>query len=327
MPQAELEAARFVVSERDRGARLDRFLKDRIPKLTRRRIQEAIGTRVLVTGSPGVTVPGSERRRARPALHLNPGDVVVVLWPPREPPPLDLALSVLYEDADLVVVDKPAGLPVHATRSVLGRHVIGWLRATRGSSLALAHRLDRETSGILIAVRSAAAARVLAREFASGAVHKEYLALVFGTPPERFTIDLPVGRDLRSAVYIKQAADRELGQPARTRFERLCALGALSLVRALPETGRRHQIRVHLQAAGHPIVGDKLYAAGERHFLNFIVRGASAPMTRELGAARHMLHAARVVLAHPSSGSSLTLESPLPADMQALVGAPSVLYQ
>jgi 23S rRNA-/tRNA-specific pseudouridylate synthase len=132
-----------------------------------------------------------------------------------------------------------------------------------------------------------------------------------------------VGRDRSSAVHIKQAPDREHGQPALTRFERLCVLGQTSLVRALPETGRRHQIRVHLMAAGHPIVGDKLYAAGERHFLNFIVRGASALMLKELGAARHMLHAARVVLAHPSSGSSLTLEAPLPPDMLALAGAPS----
>lgn len=290
--------------------RLDHFLKERIPKLTRERIQEAIATRVRVEPGP---------RRVRPALTLQPGDLVLVTRPTCPDALFDFEAPILYEDDDLLAVAKPPGVPVHATAAVIKNHLIAWLRVGRGSEVALAHRLDQETSGVVVATKTKHAARVLGRAFAAGAVSKEYLAIVFGRPEREFSIDLAVGRDPLSAIYIKQGAGVAGGQAASTRFTLEQDLGAYALVRARPLTGRRHQIRVHLAAAGHPVVGDKLYARGERHFLNFIARGTSVAMSEALGADRQLLHAARLSLRHPVSEVLLTLEAPLPDDMRDFI--------
>lgn len=300
--------AAFAVGEKQAGQRLDLFLKGRIPRLSRARIQEAIGCRVRVRG----------RAAIKASLILRPGDVVEVCEAAVVEPPFPAALepAVIHADDTLVAVDKPAGLPVHSTRKVVKNQLVRWLRDRYGTSLALAHRIDRETSGIVVATRSPAAARALGRDFARGAVRKEYLAVVHGTTPERFEVDLAIGPDPASAVHIKQAAGVAGGAPSRTRFQRetVAASGAFSLVRAFPETGRRHQIRVHLAAAGHPVVGDKLYAAGERHFLNFITRGPTDRMLAALLHPRHLLHAAVLVLDHPGTGAVLRLAAPVPPD-------------
>ena len=288
--------ARFRVGERQAGLRLDHFLKAQIPKLSRVRIQDAIRSRIELPG----------RGRPKPALVMHAGDLVLVreLVLDEPPFPAELTPVILHLDNDLVAVDKPAGLAVHATRRTVKNQLIRWLRDRYGESVALAHRLDRETSGIVLSTRSSDAARALARDFATGAVHKEYLAIVMGTTRLSFEVDAAVGQARRSAVHIKQEAGVEGGLPARTRFRTECTLdgGAMSLVRAFPETGRRHQIRVHLALAGHPVVGDKLYARGERHFLNFMTGGMNARMLEELGAARHLLHAARIEISNPRTG-------------------------
>ena len=239
----------------------------------------------------------------------------------REEPPLppELEPTVIHLDDALVAVAKPAGLSVHANRRTIHRHLIGWLRERIGPEVALAHRIDRETSGVVLSTRSTDAARALARDFARGRVHKEYLAVVVGVPDEDVTVDSPIGHDAGSHIHVKQAANGEGGVPARTRFrrERILAGGGHSLVRAFPETGRRHQIRVHLAAIGHPIVGDKLYAHGDAFFLNYINRGMDDAMRDRLGAERHLLHAAVLELCHPSLGTALRLEAPLPPDFRA----------
>jgi 23S rRNA pseudouridine1911/1915/1917 synthase len=306
--------ATYRVSDRQAGQRLDCFLKERIPRLSRESVKEAIRSRVEIAG-----------KRARPALLVRAGDEVHVRELHIEEPPFPVALTprVIHEDPWLIAVDKPAGLAVHATRSAVKNQLIRWLRERYGETTALAHRIDRETSGIVLSTRSADAARPLARDFAGGAVHKEYLAVVLGVPPERFETDLPVGADPRSAVHIKQAAGVQGGAPSRTRFvrERVSADGSVALVRAFPETGRRHQIRVHLAACGFPVAGDKLYARGERHFLNFRERGLDARMIVTLGASRHLLHAAVLEVRHPATGDRLRLESAPPDDFRAALAA------
>ena len=244
---------------------------------------------------------------------------LLVLQAPAETGPFGFEPAVVFEDSDLVIVSKPPGVPVHATRRVVSHHLIGWLRATRGSGVALAHRLDRETSGLVVSTKNSQAARHLGSAFARGSISKEYLAVVFGVPPQSFVVDAPVGPDTRSAVHIKQAVRSRGGQPATTRFQRLQRFAGHALVLARPVTGRRHQIRVHLAHAGYPIVGDKLYAAGERHFLNFLSRGLSDAMVACLGAERQLLHAARLRFAHPRTNGPVDVSVPLPEDITAFL--------
>ena len=264
----------------------------------------------------------SWRGRPKPGRIVRRGDEVVLLQPEDfdEPPiPPELEPRLLHLDDDLIAVDKPAGLSVHASRQVVNSHLIGWLRERYGESVALAHRLDRETSGVVLCTRHSAAARALGAEFVAGRVHKQYLAVVEGRPDAELTVDAPIGQDIESPVFVKQAAGVVGGAPSRTRFRRERQLsGERALVRAWPETGRRHQIRVHLAAAGHPIVGDKLYRPdGDRLFLRWIAHGLDATMEAELGAARQLLHAAVLSVRHPTSGDELRIEAPLPADMAA----------
>lgn len=302
----------YQVSPGQAGQRLDLFLKDRIPKMSRSHIQEAIRSRVEVAGR--TTSP-------KPSLQLCSGDRVLVRHEVREEPPLppELEPTVIHLDDTLVAVAKPAGLAVHANRRTIHRHLVGWLREHIGPEVALAHRIDRETSGVVLSTRDTDAARALARDFAAGRVHKEYLAVVLGVPDEEVTVDAPIGHDSKSHIHVKQIADGEGSVPACTRFrrERILAGGTHALVRAFPKTGRRHQIRVHLAAIGHPVVGDKLYAHGDGFFLSYVNRGIDAAMLARLGADRHLLHAAVLEVRHPSRGTTLRLEAPLPADFRA----------
>ncbi len=315
----------YVVGESEGRVRLDLFLRARIPKMSRRRLQEAIPARVE---SPG-------HGRIKPSTVLRPGDTVVVrpAPPPVEPDP-EVALPVLHLDDDLIVVDKPAGLLVHPSNHVRKSSVTWMLSREPGGPIHLVHRLDRETSGLLAVARGAAAARALSAQMAPDrtgparpawppascgprAASKSYQAIVFGEL--RITegcIDLPIGRAVRSAVYVKRGVNHDDGRPSRTWFRVEARGGGFSLVRARLETGRRHQIRVHLAAAGHPVVGDKLYGPAESHYLRFIRRGFDDRMRRGLLAERHLLHASDLSLLHPRDGSSLAFTAPLPADMR-----------
>jgi len=298
----------YRVTGRDEGSRLDLFLKERIPRMSREGIKEAIGARVAVAGRP----------RARPSTLLHAGDEVAVTYPKGEPETADgPAPDLLHEDEALVVVNKPAGMLVHATSASSSLSLLGALRAAGREGLHLVHRLDRETSGAVVLAKTSAAAAVLSRAFARGEVEKTYVAIVFGVvEEEEGVVDLPLGRAERSAVHIKQGVDRERGRPARTEFRVTRRLGGFTCLTLRPRSGRRHQIRVHLQAIGHPVVGDKLYAAGEAHHLRHLERGFDERMRRELLAERHLLHASAIALRHPVDGRKVTFEAPLPGDMR-----------
>lgn len=239
--------------------------------------------------------------------------------------------TILGETRELLAVDKPAGLLVHPTkpggpptlwdglRELLSYEVVN------GGQVSLINRLDRETSGVVLVAKTAAAARACAMAMERGRVRKEYMAVVLGWPEaEEFTVDAPLlrlGEVAETRVYLKRTV-HPAGAHARTRFrvERRghdAAGRPIALVRAWPLTGRTHQIRVHLAHAGFPVVGDKLYV-DDRFYLEFIERGWTAGMARALGLERHALHSAGLEVEF--DGALHRWQAPVPADMQGLFG-------
>jgi 23S rRNA pseudouridine1911/1915/1917 synthase len=220
------------------------------------------------------------------------------------------AFTIVYEDEHLLVVDKPAGLVVHPARG----HRTGTLAQLLGPTVAggpdperagIVHRLDRDTSGLLVVARSDEAHRRLQRALADRHIVREYLALVHGRPPARTgTIEAPIGRDPR--MRTRMAVDGAHPREARTHFEIERPLGAFTLLRLHLDTGRTHQIRVHLQAIGHPVAGDPEYGPPA---------GADDD-SGTLGLGRQFLHAARLSFAHPLTGAPIDVVSPLPRDLQ-----------
>jgi 23S rRNA pseudouridine1911/1915/1917 synthase len=264
--------------------------------------------RALVDGG-GVTVAGQP---VDPTRRLAAGEEVEFEAPPAEPSlvPEDVRFAVRYEDADLVVVDKPAGVVVHPGAGVRsGTLAAGLLRAYpdlegigEEGRWGIVHRLDRDTSGLLVVARSARAHRALVAALARREVRRLYLALVHGRfDVPRGTVDAPIGVDPGRPTRRMLSPE---GRPARTHFRRTAGWQAagLSLVEVELETGRTHQIRVHLAAIGHPVVGDPVYGA---------------PPFPGLG--RTWLHAARLELDHPSTGARLVVESPLPPELAAVL--------
>jgi len=352
----------YCVGENQNGARLDHFLKERIPGLSRRRVQQAIAVRVGIVraarlraagqggaaGRAGPRTPGTDgglptctfppgalpdwlraarpeaRHRPRPATHVRTGDRIAI-WPDApEEPDEGWEVPVLHADPHLLAADKPAGLVVHATRRRVRNTLLAVLqRRLNEPALSLAHRIDRETSGVVLLARDTATARALSEAFANGRVRKTYLAIVRGAPsPGRGRIDLPLGPDTRSGIHVRRAVSPQ-GVRAVTDYEIVEERGPLSLVRLRPRTGRRHQIRVHLEAIGHPLVGDKLYGGDPRWYVRFIERGERDEMRRALGAGRQLLHASEVDFLHPASGLRLRVRAPLPADMREPIEAES----
>jgi len=214
--------------------------------------------------------------------------------------------EVVHEDAHLLVVDKPAGVVVHPARGHRGATLAEALagRAAGGEDPARAgivHRLDKDTSGLLVVAKSEAVHRALQALIRRRELRREYLALVEGCPPSRSgTIDAPIGRDRR--VRTRMSTDTDVPRTARTHFELERALAGYALLRVTLETGRTHQIRVHLQAIGHPVAGDPEYGTAGL-----------------LGLDRQFLHAARLAFAHPVTGAPLDVSSPLPSELAAVL--------
>ena len=296
----------FTVGPRDRGKRLDLFLKERIPGLSRARLQEAIRTRITLSWPAAV----------RPATPVRPGERVRIGWVPLPEEPLALELPVLARGQDWLAVDKPAGIPVHPVNRVRENSLIRLLRRQEGvESLRLVHRLDRETTGVLLVAATLEAARALALAFERGRVRKEYVALVRGElAQEAGEIDLPIGDRAGRKVFVRREAGT--GASARTRWAVERRLPGHTLLRLFPETGRRHQLRVHLAAVGHPILGDILYGRPDRDYLD-MVRGTRDARREEGAPPRQLLHCVRLDFSDPTSGTLRTVEAPLPADFLA----------
>jgi 23S rRNA pseudouridine1911/1915/1917 synthase len=297
---------RLTVPPECAGWRLDHFLKHRIRRLSRTKIRTIIETQVRL----------SDGRRPRPAGGVRGGEQILINRPAPREPPVPRHFEVLAEDESFLAIDKPAGLPIHTTAKFWRNTLTALLRERYpDQGMQVCHRLDRETSGVLLVGRGPEASALLKRAFARRRVRKSYLALVHGTPdPPEGEIDRPLKLlDTPTHLMMGVAAD---GLPSVTRYRVVRRFAAHALVEAAPETGRQHQIRVHLAAIGHPIVGDKLYRASERQFMAFCDGGLTPDLLAAFdGLPRQALHAHRLTFPHPRTGESVTVESPLPTDL------------
>ncbi|MBL9078633.1 MAG: RluA family pseudouridine synthase [Planctomycetes bacterium] len=242
-------------------------------------------------------------------------------------PPVDDRITVLHDDAAIVVVRKPAHLPVHADGPFVRNTLVHLLQTRLQSpSLQLVHRLDRETSGLCVVARTAAARDALRRQFAAGSVHKGYVAVVRGVVAADFEVTLSIGHAVGGEVALRRscAPDARAAKPAATTFTVLAVGRGRTLLRCVPRSGRTHQIRVHLEAAGHPIVGDKLYGRPDADYLAFVAHvkqggAASAAPAGEPG--RQLLHAAELAFDHPDTGQRCTFADPAPDEFRTWLDA------
>ncbi|MEZ5987585.1 MAG: RluA family pseudouridine synthase [Planctomycetota bacterium] len=331
-----IEVVRARVHPEIAGQRLDQAMAALFPWRTRASIQRLIrdGRVTLVLGgnAPG-SAAGERVEGPRASRKVFPEDVLVVDVPPR--PAVERAdavpaeLTILYEDRWLVAIDKPAGLAVHPTSSRLDGTLVNLLHGVyrdlddpaRDVVPRLCHRLDRETSGLILVAKDEVAHAAVRRQFEDHAVTKTYLAVVEGrVEVDEQWVDLRLGPARRSAVRLKIEA-REDGLEALTRVRVLARGKELSLVECMPRTGRQHQLRVHLAALGHPIVGDKLYGPDERWFLQGIEGSLDEEARAALRLPRQALHSASLELRHPIRGDRIELRCPLAADLSALLEA------
>jgi 23S rRNA pseudouridine1911/1915/1917 synthase len=315
---------RLIVPSELAGLRLDRFVQVQMPRLSRTRAQKIVRSSAYrLTG---------ERRR--PAEIVRTGEVVFLLRDRFEEPETPLHYGVLYQDDALLIIDKPAGLPMHPT-ATYHKHTLSYLLREREPAPAgfvprIAHRLDRETSGIVVCGKTPDAERALKRSFERHEIEKSYLAIVRGElPDDEGQIDLPIA-PVREGLHVLMEV-REDGLTASTRFQVRARAGGYSLLELFPRSGRQHQLRVHLSALGFPIVGDKLYGPErEAPFLEYIETGLTPTLEARLGHARQALHAHAIAFVHPSSKEPFRLICPLAPDLCELwarlsAGAPLTL--
>lgn len=327
---SEIERRKLVASLDDEGMRLDRFLAREASGMSRQRIQGLIA-------DGQVTLEGKTAKSV--STRLKPGQVVTVDIPPAapaEPAPEAIPLAVVYEDPDLIVIDKPAGLVVHPAPGNDSGTLVNALLEHCGDSLSgiggvarpgIVHRLDKDTSGLLVVAKTDRAHQGLAAQFAAhgadGRLERSYLALVWGTPDRpRGLIDKRIGRspsNRRKMAVVGGA----FGRHAVTHYEliKVFEIGegrTVSLLRLNLETGRTHQIRVHLASMGHPVLGDATYGAGHKTRERHLSAEAQAAIN-DLG--RQALHAAVLGFEHPATGEQMHFESPLPEDFSRLLKA------
>lgn len=318
IPEATRSAGAVLIpTSDDAGRRLDQFLVSHLPDVSRARVQELIAQeKVLVNGAT-----------SKASLKLRGNETIAILGPAERPPlkavAEDIPLDIVYEDDDLAVINKPAGMMVHAgagatdddrNRGTLVNalvHRFGQLSGVGGELRpGIVHRLDKETSGLLVVAKNDSAHRKLANEFSSRRVKKTYIALVHGWPKqEHGTISAPISRD--AVRRIRMTTRRSGGRDAVTHYDverRIdSSYGKFTLLKLRIETGRTHQIRVHLASIGHPVVGDKLYGAPAE------VRSKSLPA---VALSRNFLHSAELQFTHPRTAEPLSFSSHLPHELQ-----------
>jgi 23S rRNA pseudouridine1911/1915/1917 synthase len=306
----------FTVAADHAGKRLDQFLVSQLPETSRARVQQLIAEeKVLVNGLA-----------ARASLHLRGGERIEIVGEVQRPPlraiPEDIPLDIVYEDDDLAVINKPAGMMVHAgagatdderNRGTLVNALLHRFRTLSnvGGELrpGIVHRLDKETSGLIVVAKSDVAHRKLAAEFSGRRVKKTYIALVHGWPKkDRGTIASSISRD--AVRRTRMTTRRSGGREAITHYEVQRRIesqyGKFALLELKIDTGRTHQIRVHMSSLGHPVVGDTLYGAPRE------ISGKAGPA---ISLQRNFLHAAALQFAHPRTGETLSFSIPLPEQL------------
>lgn len=317
----------WTVEPGEDGLRLDHFLKQKYRRLSREYLQKAIkGERVTLNHAA-----------AKPSRILRLDDKVYVLSTRREEPPVDFNYKVLYEDDSILVVDKPGNLPVHPSGRYFFNTLLTQLQTVNENEVDqtkkfyVVHRIDRETSGVLVLCKSSATAAHLVEQFQERRTAKEYLAIVHGVMKEdKVSVDVPLGRhDPDSEVRIKMHAidpSMMLSLPAdeilhaKTEVEVVERFQKYTLVRCRPHTGRQHQIRVHLNHLGHPIAGDKLYGhEDDSLFLKSIRTVMQVEVEPGIFLSRHALHAHRLQIEHPKTKKKSEFVSELPEELQAFL--------
>ncbi len=295
-----VEETVFVVEKG--GERLDRFLADRLPDLSRVQVQRLIKTGLATVNDQPV----------KPAYRVEPGDRIVVRVPEASEPvirPEPIPLQIVYEDEYLLAVDKPAGMVVHPAAGHSSGTLVNALLAycpqvadVGGVDRAgIVHRLDKDTSGVLLVAKDPETYAALQRQFKHRQVRKTYLALVEGRIyPKEGIVEAPVGRDQRAR---KRMAVTRTGRPAVTQYRAVEYFRDHTLLQVRPHTGRTHQVRVHLAWLGYPIVGDRVYGRRRQPLLSH----------------RHFLHAQELVFTHPATKEKVTLTAPLPPDLKAVL--------
>jgi len=315
-----METMEINIEQEDSGNRIDRMLgRQLFPDYSRSYL-----TCMIEAGS--VLVDG---KKVKKNYRLEVGETVTLTFPPRvreNPEAEDLAFSVLFEDEHLIIVDKPEGMVIHPGTGTRGRTLVNGLlhrypeiaRVGIAFRPGIVHRLDRETSGVLVVARSNLSRYHLVEQFKNRVVEKEYHALLVGKVPfDSDYIDMPLGRDLRNQE--KMRVDRRKGKPASTYYEVMERFKGYTFMRVLPHTGRTHQIRVHMGHIGYPVIADALYMKNRGQLYRKQVEKFKAAGRPVPSICRHALHARRISFDHPISGERVAFESPLPPDMEQLL--------
>jgi 23S rRNA pseudouridine1911/1915/1917 synthase len=307
------------MQDRHAGWRLDRALADSIPTLSRERLKNLIRSGALEAGDALVRDP---------ATKLKGGETFTLTVPEPEPAhnePQDIPLHIVFEDEHLLVVDKPAGLVVHPAAgnregtlvNALLHHCAGRLSGIGGVARpGIVHRIDKDTSGLLVVAKTDVAHEGLAKQFAAHSIDRRYLAIVRGVPAAaEGMVDAPLARSAHDRKKIAIVRGQR-GKRAVTRWKRVKVLRDAALVECRLETGRTHQVRVHMTSIGHPLLGDPVYGRG---------KSVHRDLLNELDFHRQALHAAGLGFIHPVTKVRLSFESALPSDMQELFTALGVL--
>jgi len=315
----------WTVQPGENAMRLDLFLKEKYRRLSREYLQKAIKEgRVTLN-----------HEIAKPSRLLRTGDKVYVLSVKKEEPEVDFNYKILYEDESILVVDKPGNLPVHPSGRYFFNTLLTQLQVVNENEVDqekkfhIVHRVDRETSGVLVMAKTKEAAASLVDQFTKRQTEKEYLAIVRGVlKKDTYSINAALAKDPRAEISIKMHVV-ELGadgnplyvpkqemMPASTEIEVIERLKGYSIVRCKPHTGRQHQIRVHLDHIGYPIIGDKLYGAPADLFLKNIMKTISLEVAPGYFLSRHALHAAKLRLKHPATGKMMQFESSFPEELE-----------
>ncbi len=323
-PEEKFEHFRFVADKGQSLLRIDKFLSDRIEGISRNRIQQAADAQCILVN--GIAVKSSYR--------VKPLDVVTVVMdrPRRELEilPEDIPLNIVYEDNDLMVINKPPGMVVHPGHGnytgTLVNAIAFHLKYEHGMDmtdprLGLVHRIDKDTSGLLLIAKTPDAKTHLSAQFFHKTTQRRYTALVWGNvADDEGTVAGNIGRDPKDRMQMCVFADGEQGKPAVTHYKVLERFGYVTLVQCELETGRTHQIRVHMKHIGHPLFNDERYGGNEvlrgTHFAKYkqFVYNCFAVCPRQC------LHAQTLGFVHPRTGREIFFESKLPQDMQEVIG-------
>jgi 23S rRNA pseudouridine955/2504/2580 synthase len=299
----------YRVTEKYSRLRIDQFLSQRFGYLSRSEWQREI-LRGKISCN-GMVLTGHDKK-------IKAGDLLVYSGRDAAEPEVDTDFSVIYEDEYLLGINKPGNLPVHPAGIFYHNTLLTFLNERYPMKLHLVHRLDRETSGVVLLAKDPRVASQVQKNF--NLVVKKYLALVRGIPDkDEFMVDMPVDLDPSSDLEHKRAAFIGARKMARTEFTRLVSFNGLSLLKAVPITGRQHQIRVHLKHAGYPIVGDKLYGPDEDLYNEFIRTGLTDGLLRKLGFRRSALHSRSIIIYHPVLQKRICIKAPLPEDMRQYI--------